>query len=345
MSLATRCTACGTIFRVVQDQLRVSEGWVRCGRCAEVFDAREQLFDIDREAPPPWPAEAVMEAPAPEPAAPVQPPEAQTWQQPEEQPQPRPYFAPEPAPPAPAPAVFEPSAAPETHFDARQEPRWVDEPATPEVRPEHQPVDPPPIEMGELPDVVLSPHLAQAAHAAEPPSAAEMPMPEFMRRAQNGERWRRPGVRAALGLCMVLLLGLLGLQVARHFHDAIVALYPQSRPALQALCEASGCELRPWRRIDALSVVNSALNQAGSGNQYQLAVSLYNKTGIEVATPWIELNLTDAAGTVVTRRMLAPSDFKMAKPTLAPGAELPLQLLLSTGAQPVSGYSVEIFHP
>ncbi|QPF76460.1 DUF3426 domain-containing protein [Roseateles sp. DAIF2] len=55
MSLATRCTACGTIFRVVQDQLRVSEGWVRCGRCAEVFDANEQLFDIDREMPPPWP--------------------------------------------------------------------------------------------------------------------------------------------------------------------------------------------------------------------------------------------------------------------------------------------------
>ena len=58
MSLATRCTACGTIFRVVQDQLRISEGWVRCGRCAEVFDAGEQLFDIDREAPPPWPADA-----------------------------------------------------------------------------------------------------------------------------------------------------------------------------------------------------------------------------------------------------------------------------------------------
>ena len=33
MSLATRCTSCGTAFRVVQDQLKVSEGWVRCGRC------------------------------------------------------------------------------------------------------------------------------------------------------------------------------------------------------------------------------------------------------------------------------------------------------------------------
>ncbi|MBB2487979.1 zinc-ribbon domain-containing protein, partial [Mitsuaria sp. WAJ17] len=77
MSLATRCTACGTIFRVVQDQLRVSEGWVRCGRCAEVFDAREQLFDLDREAPPPWPPagrEHVIDSPAEEAFAPAQPP-------------------------------------------------------------------------------------------------------------------------------------------------------------------------------------------------------------------------------------------------------------------------------
>ena len=45
MSLATRCTSCGTVFRVVQDQLKVSEGWVRCGRCNEVFNALEGLFD------------------------------------------------------------------------------------------------------------------------------------------------------------------------------------------------------------------------------------------------------------------------------------------------------------
>ena len=63
MSLATRCTACGTIFRVVQDQLKVSEGWVRCGRCQEVFNALEGLFDLEREPPPQRPA----------PRAPVEP--------------------------------------------------------------------------------------------------------------------------------------------------------------------------------------------------------------------------------------------------------------------------------
>ena len=51
MSLATRCTSCGTVFRVVQDQLRVSSGWVRCGRCSEVFNAIESLVDLELDRP------------------------------------------------------------------------------------------------------------------------------------------------------------------------------------------------------------------------------------------------------------------------------------------------------
>ncbi|UUX95722.1 zinc-ribbon and DUF3426 domain-containing protein [Aquabacterium sp. J223] len=54
MSLATRCAACGTVFRVVEDQLKVSDGWVRCGRCGEIFNARESVFDLERDVPPPW---------------------------------------------------------------------------------------------------------------------------------------------------------------------------------------------------------------------------------------------------------------------------------------------------
>ncbi len=43
MSLFTRCPACRTAFKVVRDQLRISDGWVRCGRCGEVFDAAADL--------------------------------------------------------------------------------------------------------------------------------------------------------------------------------------------------------------------------------------------------------------------------------------------------------------
>ncbi len=66
MSLATRCPDCGTIFRVVQDQLRVSEGWVRCGRCSAAFNAIEALVELDHRRDtaaivPPMPASYVTE--------------------------------------------------------------------------------------------------------------------------------------------------------------------------------------------------------------------------------------------------------------------------------------------
>lgn len=45
MSLITRCPACATTFKVVPDQLRISDGWVRCGQCTEVFDATANLVE------------------------------------------------------------------------------------------------------------------------------------------------------------------------------------------------------------------------------------------------------------------------------------------------------------
>lgn len=72
MTLATRCPACGTAFRVVSDQLRVSSGWVRCGRCGSSFDALEHLFrhaSARRPAPGGGPPEASSAAALPDPLA------------------------------------------------------------------------------------------------------------------------------------------------------------------------------------------------------------------------------------------------------------------------------------
>ncbi|WP_288012228.1 DUF3426 domain-containing protein [Diaphorobacter sp.] len=43
MSQITRCPSCATMFKVVADQLRISDGWVRCGQCQQVFDASAHL--------------------------------------------------------------------------------------------------------------------------------------------------------------------------------------------------------------------------------------------------------------------------------------------------------------
>ncbi|MBW4046787.1 MAG: DUF3426 domain-containing protein [Proteobacteria bacterium] len=47
MSLATRCPHCNTAFRLVRDQLLLSQGWVRCGRCGEAFNAAERQFTFE----------------------------------------------------------------------------------------------------------------------------------------------------------------------------------------------------------------------------------------------------------------------------------------------------------
>ncbi len=52
MSLVTRCPACTTTFKVVRDQLRISDGWVRCGRCSHVFDATLDLHEAPDVALP-----------------------------------------------------------------------------------------------------------------------------------------------------------------------------------------------------------------------------------------------------------------------------------------------------
>jgi predicted Zn finger-like uncharacterized protein len=46
---ACRCTACKRKFFITASQLSVSEGWVRCGRCGEVFQALENLLSSDHE--------------------------------------------------------------------------------------------------------------------------------------------------------------------------------------------------------------------------------------------------------------------------------------------------------
>jgi predicted Zn finger-like uncharacterized protein len=42
-TLITSCPACGVRFKLVPDQLKVSDGWVRCGQCREIFDASARI--------------------------------------------------------------------------------------------------------------------------------------------------------------------------------------------------------------------------------------------------------------------------------------------------------------
>lgn len=65
MRLITRCPQCETTFRVIPDQLKLAQGWVRCGRCTRVFEADQHLFEVPAPTLQPE-VPAVTPAPGPD---------------------------------------------------------------------------------------------------------------------------------------------------------------------------------------------------------------------------------------------------------------------------------------
>jgi predicted Zn finger-like uncharacterized protein len=326
MSLATRCTACGTVFRVVQDQLKVSEGWVRCGRCNEVFNALEGLFDLDRESALGWtpsqrgaldsvPGHAQEPGTAPE--EPAAPDEVDSGQEPA--------------------SAAEPTS-PDTEVDTRAD-------SQPEIR---QPADDD--EDDEDASDEFAPRVAADGAAAAPANEgdglAAGSAPAFLRHAERAARWQRPHVRLALAAAAVLLGLLLAGQAMVHQRDAIAARWPQTTPLLAKLCESAGCVIEPLRRLESLSVESSGLTQLEPSSLYRLQVSLRSRDPMPLMAPALDVTLTDSRGEVVARKVLGRADFGPTTPAyLAANGELTLVAVLDTGERRVTGYSVEIFYP
>jgi predicted Zn finger-like uncharacterized protein len=334
MILATRCTACGTIFRVVQDQLKVSEGWVRCGRCGDVFNALEGLFDLEREAAPAWtPSQRgpldLLPATADERAA-------QTGA--------NGTLAANDASGVRTGGEFgidvdeseaESEAVDDTVIDTRVDSRI-------ETRaPEPDEPDDGAVGRGEASEL-------DDEGTGEPVGVTDStePAAAFMRQAERAAQWQRPRVRRALAGAAVLLALLLAGQAAVWQRDAIAARWPAATSPLALLCEPLGCRIEPLRRLDGLAVESSGLTQLDSPSLYRLQVAIRNRDTHPLQTPALDVTLTDNRGEVVARKVLSRPDFGAATPqTVAAGAELSLQAVLDSGERRISGYSIEIFYP
>jgi predicted Zn finger-like uncharacterized protein len=329
MSLATRCTTCGTIFRVVQDQLKVSEGWVRCGRCEEIFNALNSLFDLEREAPPPWPPSAA--APTAEwgsaPADSVPDVEASP-------------------PAAPLHATHDPAGL------ASQPMLHVEDPdLAVEDDIEAQAIEASGFEDARFHADLLEPDALTAVDAAAPatPEPEDEPRPEpapaFIRQAERAARWRQPGVRAGMAALGLLLLVLLLAQIGLQFRSVLVAQWPITRALIEPLCWPARCSIEPPRRLDSLAVDSSTLVKLNDQGVYRLSVVLRNHGNVPAMLPAIDLMLTDSQGQLLARKALLPRDFGVRRDSLAGSAELNLQAVLATGESRVVGYTVEIFYP
>jgi len=334
MSLATRCTACGTIFRVVQDQLKVSEGWVRCGRCQEVFNALQNLFDLEREAPPPWPPAATEDWKS---TLPVSEADAAA----EEAMATAAAPSPEPAGVASQPLLHRPSAEQAVAF-AEEPEEDNDESGFADARFNLALLDDEPSRFARDAAGPAGGDTVAEGPAHDTPAKA---MPSFVRQAEREARWRRPAVRAGLSVLLLLLLITLAAQVGLHFRAQLVAWVPESQRLIDPLCAWRHCRIEAPRRLDSLVVDSSGLTRLDSPGVYRLSLVLRNRASTPVLLPAIDLSLTDAQGQLVSRRALMPSDLGARQDQLAPGAELPLQALLASGERALVGYTVEIFYP
>jgi len=360
MSLITRCPTCETMFKVVPDQIRVSEGWVRCGQCAEIFDATQNMV------------------PSAEPPAPTPPLAAEPTKPPTPTPTPTPASAPTPtfirpaaesaAPQSDAVAAVRPAQEPEPeHRRVRQQAGdasdWIDAPQTdPETVFLERDSEPEParhpLPQDETADVARLPRPPAAPESrafatANTPAPSQPPPPEvaavsFMRGSEAPSFWNRPATRWTLLLVLLGLLALLAVQIVLKERDRIAAVEPATRPVLQALCNVAGCSLSPLRQIESIIIDSSSFSRV-RGDDYQLGFALRNTAPIAIAMPSIELSLTDPQDKAVIRRVLQPAEFaagahSLAKASVWSGA-LALSVKPGADTDKIAGYRLLAFYP
>ena len=169
----------------------------------------------------------------------------------------------------------------------------------------------------------------------------------FVRTARRRAMWRRPMVRMALALGVGLVLGgglAAGALVQR---DWLAARYPELRPVLAQLCAPLGCQVAPYRRIEAIVIESSSFDRISDG-LFRLNVNLRNQATLAVAAPALELTLTDSTARTVLTRVLPASEFGApsalaARRDWSGGADI--RIADARQASRVLGYRVLAFYP
>lgn len=363
MSMITSCPACGTMFRVVPDQLKISEGWVRCGHCAEVFDAAAHLSDesildlpeadqVTRPAAlptqpaelptqpadlPTQPADLPMKAAPPRPAARARPPSPVV----------------SPPPPVPTPAPLRTAAAPDAADRSSESSSFFGA--------DSQALEPSPLD---TPFVFRPSDLVRSAGDSSLLPEAEagreyqlspqeqddlepLPNVSFVRQARRRAFWRRPLVRMGLALASLALAALLVLQLAHEDRDRLALTEPALRPVLQAMCEALDCTLGPPRQIEAIVIESSGFNRLRN-DTYRLAFTLRNTARVQVAAPAMELTITDAQDQPLARRVITAAEIGAPQGAIPAGTEFSRTIGLvldNPGPERVAGYRLLAFYP
>jgi hypothetical protein len=346
---------------VVPDQLRISDGWVKCGKCSDIFDASAHLIEID----------STSEIADSESHAAAEP--ESTFATSQDDLPPVTLDLPDAIPIGIVLSQTDLSAHPgQTCRDEsevfgtsdggelveRTEPVLAEEYAeadsTPDavpqlVFPEVVPVvasdimeEPQPVRWDDaVPFLPEAMPMAPVAHASDEPVT-------FLRDVSPPSIWQKPLIQSALVLVVTgLSLLLIGQWMYRE-RDSLAASHADLKPAFQTVCAWLGCEVRPVRQIDALLIDSVAFNKLDNGT-YKLSFSVKNTSHLPLAYPAVELVLTDAEDEPAYRRVLSSSELGSNATELAASSDwvvtVPLRIDALAATQRVLGYRLLVFYP
>ncbi len=266
MTLAVQCPQCLTAFKVVQDQLKVAQGWVKCGRCEQVFDARSHWLPLDEQDP------------------------------------------------------LKPNAP---SADGGSVPLHATQFAT-------------------VPEPVPVPVLAMGVGTISP-SAGTHGQPELKDHLGEPVPPRPRRIWAVLIVCLSLALGA---QITWWNKSQWLAHWPVAHEWAQSVCAQWRCQL-DWPQDLGLVMIERAHFEPDGEGHHRLQIQLTNRANHPVATPWLDLILTDGEDRIVIRRALAPEEMGLPK-HLTPGVDAVSSVhwrVDSDVEERLSGYRAEIFYP
>lgn len=251
------------------------------------------------------------------------------------------------APPAPPAPPSTPVALP-SYLKVRARPKAAPPAAPADARePDAGPRAPSPAPEPSIDDLIVigtDPDESLAPPSGDGPEVAQ---PSFVATARRRAFWAARPVRALLWLGLLLLAAGLIVQWSLTQRDWLAARAPSLTPALNALCAPLGCRVQPWRQLDAIVIDNSAFNRV-AGNQFRFSVGLRNTAALPVASPALELTLTDGDNEPLVRRVLTPAQLDLPPVLPARGESNIVQTLTVTDpADPaaVVGYRLTAFYP
>jgi len=190
--------------------------------------------------------------------------------------------------------------------------------------------------------------MGEARLRGEDPASAGRREPEFLEDdvSSTGATTLWWLVALVLG---VLLLG----QFALYFRNDLATTMPATRGVLEQICKPLGCEVGYVRHIDRIVIIGSSLQQVESkdgqeGSPYLLKLTLQNRNDYPQPWPSLLLSLSDASGTIISRRVMTPQQYLPVSLENAPfGArqEVALEVPLFTQGLSVSGFELQRFFP